>query len=186
MPAGQQSGLRVIVLFTDGASNGVPGDYGGGVAKTYARWDFPKRLPNTDGQTHDAPHIDRIFPTDTGNAAPAVSLVPPNWNSNQVLAAVPLLPLQTWHTHHRSAGIPIQFPLQSAALRVNGAAPDRAARAKETRMPRQAGIQLEIFNINNAARNVLNHCERSTQRQQQLPTRSTIRIGRQPAMFFFM
>ena len=27
VPSGQQSGLRVIVLFTDGASNGVPGMY---------------------------------------------------------------------------------------------------------------------------------------------------------------
>ncbi len=28
VPTGSQSGLRVIVLFTDGASNSVPGDYG--------------------------------------------------------------------------------------------------------------------------------------------------------------
>src|SRR4029077_1405175 len=97
VPAGQQSGLRVIVLFTDGASHGVRGDYGGGVAKTLRTWDFPKRLPDPDGQTHDAPHIDGLYATDTGNAAPVVSLVPPNWNSNQVIAAVPLLPLQTWH-----------------------------------------------------------------------------------------
>ena len=27
VPAGTQSGLRVIVLFTDGASNSVPGNY---------------------------------------------------------------------------------------------------------------------------------------------------------------
>src|SRR4030095_15543287 len=46
VPAGQQSGLRIIVLFTDGASNGVPGDYGGGVAKTLRTWHFPKRLPD--------------------------------------------------------------------------------------------------------------------------------------------
>jgi hypothetical protein len=29
VPAGQQSGLRIIVLFTDGASNGVPADWDG-------------------------------------------------------------------------------------------------------------------------------------------------------------
>ena len=29
VPNGQQSGLRVIVLFTDGASNSVPGIYPG-------------------------------------------------------------------------------------------------------------------------------------------------------------
>src|SRR5512145_137696 len=33
VPNGQQSGLRVIVLFTDGASNSVPGLYDGGPSK---------------------------------------------------------------------------------------------------------------------------------------------------------
>src|SRR5712691_7748668 len=42
--SGQQSGLRVIVLFTDGASNSVPGIYDAapGVATGVRTFDFPK------------------------------------------------------------------------------------------------------------------------------------------------
>ena len=44
VPAGQQSGLRVIVLFTDGASNSVPGDYPAqsGVARRAANVRLPE------------------------------------------------------------------------------------------------------------------------------------------------
>ena len=43
-PAGTQSGLRVIVLFTDGASNSVPGNYDAHrrSAKALRTCDFPK------------------------------------------------------------------------------------------------------------------------------------------------
>jgi Flp pilus assembly protein TadG len=154
VPLGTQSGLRVIVLFTDGASNGVPGDYGGGVAKALRTWDFPKRFPDPDGQTHDAPHIDGLYATDTGGQAPALSLTPPIWSSPVTLAAIPLLPLNTWHTHHRSSGIPSSFPLQTAALNVNGAAQNtrRGLRNVDAGTGRYPA---DVFNINNAARNVL-------------------------------
>src|SRR5690606_36989503 len=43
VPLGQQSGLRVIVLFTDGASNVVPGLYNGMTeARGLRTSDFPK------------------------------------------------------------------------------------------------------------------------------------------------
>ena len=42
VPAGSQSGLRVIVLFTDGASNSVPGDYGTGPGVGLRTYDFPQ------------------------------------------------------------------------------------------------------------------------------------------------
>jgi hypothetical protein len=43
VPSGQQSGLRVIVLFTDGASNSVPGVYPGSTnAKGLRTYDFPE------------------------------------------------------------------------------------------------------------------------------------------------
>jgi Flp pilus assembly protein TadG len=43
VPNGSQSGLRVIVLFTDGATNGVPGFYpvAPGVSNTLRTYDFP-------------------------------------------------------------------------------------------------------------------------------------------------
>ena len=79
VPAGQQSGLRVIVLFTDGASNGVPADYdvAPGVARTIRTWDFPKNFPDPDSQTWNAPHIDGLYDTQTGVQNPAYSLTPP-------------------------------------------------------------------------------------------------------------
>ena len=61
VPSGQQSGLRVIVLFTDGASNGVPGIWDGGAAKTLRTFDFPKFFPDPDNQTHNNPTIAGFF-----------------------------------------------------------------------------------------------------------------------------
>jgi Flp pilus assembly protein TadG len=153
VPSGAQSGLRIIVLFTDGASNGVPGDYDGtGTAKSLRTWDFPHQAVDPDSQTWDNPHIDGLYDTQTGAASPAVSVTLP-WNS-PLTGTVPFLPVQTWHTHRRSAGIPTQFPLQSAALTVNrvrqnAARPLRDFDAAAGKYPAQ------VFNINNTARNVL-------------------------------
>ncbi|HEX3644210.1 MAG TPA: vWA domain-containing protein [Vicinamibacterales bacterium] len=151
---GTQSGLRIIVLFTDGASNGVPGTYdGSGLAKSLRSWDFPKQAVDPDSQTWDSPHIDGLYATDTGNSNPSYTLTVP-WNSPLTIAAVPYLPVQTLHTHHRSAGIPTAFPLQTAALTVNGAA-QNAARPLRDFDAAAGKYPAEVFNINNAARNVL-------------------------------
>ena len=152
---GQQSGLRVIVLFTDGASNSVPGDYPAapGVSKGLRTYDFPKNLPDPDSQTWNSPNIVGMFDTDTGAQAPAYSVTLP-WNSPATLPLVPFLPLASWHTHHRSAGIPTSFPLQTAALTVNGAA--QSARRGLRNWNAGAGrFPAEVFNINNAARNLV-------------------------------
>ena len=66
VPSGQQGGMRVIVLFTGGASNGVPGDYGGGSAKSLRTWDFPKSANDPDNQTWNSPHLDGLYDTLTG------------------------------------------------------------------------------------------------------------------------
>lgn len=152
---GQQSGLRVIVLFTDGASNSVPGDYpaAAGLSKGLRTYDFPKNLPDPDGQTWDSPQIVGLFDTDTGAQGPAYNVTLP-WNSTATLAQVPYLPLASWHTHHRSGGIPTSFPLQTAALTVNGAA--QSARRGLRNWNAAAGrFPAEVFNINNAARNLV-------------------------------
>ncbi len=152
---GQQSGLRVIVLFTDGASNSVPGDYPAspGVSKGLRTYDFPKNLPDPDNQTWNSPNIVGLFDAETGAQGPAANMSVP-WNSNVTLALVPFLPLTSWHTHHRSAGIPTTFPLQTAALTVNGVA--QSARRGLRNWNAGAGrYPAEVFNINNAARNIL-------------------------------
>ena len=63
--------------------------------------------------------------------------------------------MMSWHTHHRSPGIPTQFPLVTNTLTVNGV-------AQSTKRPLQAlGLYnagrypAEVFNINNAARNLV-------------------------------
>jgi Flp pilus assembly protein TadG len=161
VPSGTQSGLRVIVLFTDGASNSVPGNYdvAPGVGLALRTWDFPKTLPDPDSQTWDAPHIDGLYDTSTGVANPSVSLVPSNWNNkcsvpNSCVPSVPLLPLTSWHAHHRSSGIPTQFPLQTASLMVDGM-PQSSARGLRDKDPSSGRYPAEVFNINNAARNLV-------------------------------
>ena len=66
VPAGQQSGLRIIVLFTDGASNSVPGSYEGpsfGQGRSLRTWDFPNNGADPDNQTHASPYIDGLYNT---------------------------------------------------------------------------------------------------------------------------
>jgi Flp pilus assembly protein TadG len=154
VPAGQQSSLRVIVLFTDGASNSVPGMYdASGIAKGLRTFDFPKNLPDPDNQTHNNPTIQGLYHTQTGSASPSYSLTVPNWNSTQTLAQVPLLPVASFHQHHRSAGIPTSFPLQTNALNVNGQ-PQNVRRGLRN-MTAAGRFPAEVFNVNNAARNLL-------------------------------
>ncbi len=161
VPAGTQSSLRVLVLFTDGASNSVPGFYDSAtVAKGLRTYDFPKNSPDPDGQTWNNPTIQGLYDTDTGVAGPNYTITPSNWNNtcsvaNSCLASpANFLPLTSAHTHHRSSGIPTAFPLQSTTLRVNGAAQSsrRGLRNKNVSTNRYPA---EVFNINNAARNLL-------------------------------
>jgi hypothetical protein len=67
VPAGSQSGLRVIVLFTDGVSNSVPGDWGTGPGVGLRTYDFPQNPGDTHGQTWASPHITGLYDTDTGS-----------------------------------------------------------------------------------------------------------------------
>jgi Flp pilus assembly protein TadG len=175
VPAGQQSGLRVIVLFTDGASNSVPGNYDAapGLGRTIRTYDFPKVLPDPDGQTHDAPTIAGLYATNTANspsgpningANGSSNVVPPNWNQQCLVAAdfndvkcssvQKYLPLASYHANRRSPGIPTSFPFMSNSLTVNGttqstARPLRNKNATTNRYP------TEVWNINNAARNLV-------------------------------
>ena len=155
VPGGSQSGLRVIVLFSDGASNSVPGAYppNPGIARGLRTYDFPKNLPDPDNQTHNSPNIVGLFDTETGAQNPAYSITLP-WNSIQTLAQVPYLPLATWHAHRRSSGIPSSFPLQTGGLTVNGSS-QTAVRGLRNWDAGAGRFPADIFNINNAARNVL-------------------------------
>jgi hypothetical protein len=160
VPNGQQSGLRVIVVFTDGASNSVPGNYSPGSpgnSRGLRTWDFPDgTCPDPDNQTHANPQIDGLYNTDTGAGAPTVPSAAYPWNSTSVLSTVPWMPVNSmsWHTDHRSSGIPTTFPLQTNTLTVNGVA-QSSRRGLRSFNTTQNKYPAQIFNINNAARNLV-------------------------------
>jgi Flp pilus assembly protein TadG len=155
VPNGTQSSLRIIVLFTDGASNGVPANYPSapGIATSLRTYDFPQNANDPDGQTWNSPQIVGLFDTQSGGQNPVFGTAVP-WNSTTTLAQAPFLPATTWHTHHRSAGIPTSFPLQTNTLTVNGA-PQDSRRGLRHFNAAQGQYPAEVWNINNAARNVL-------------------------------
>ncbi len=165
VPTGTQSGLRIIVLFTDGASNGVPAswDVNPGTARALRTWDFPEVPPDPDDQTHVDPAIDGLYDTATGsNTGFAYSLRPSNWNNytpptGNIIPQVPSMPatMMSWHTHHRSPGIPTQFPLVTNALTVNGVAQSAKRPMRHLGLYNAGRYPAEVFNINNAARNLV-------------------------------
>ena len=125
VPNGTQSSLRVMVLFTDGSGNTVPGKHDAtGVSKGIFTSDFPKRTPDPDNITTNSPAIQGLYDTQSGtqNPSPSPVTVSP-WTNMNTLASVPYMPVGTtsFHSYHRSAGIPNSFPLQTNTLTVNGA-----------------------------------------------------------------
>jgi hypothetical protein len=65
------------------------------------------------------------------------------------------MPTQSWHTHHRSSGIPTNFPLLSSSLTVNGAAQSSKRPLRDLGLLAGGKYPAEVFNINNAARNLV-------------------------------
>lgn len=167
VPTGQQSSLRVIVLFTDGASNSVPGIYDvrPGVANGLRTFDFPKQTPDPDNQTWNNPTIAGLYDTQTGLTdtanSPAYSMQVTRWDLPQTLATdgpkvagMGYLPLTSFHGHRRSAGIPSTFPLQTSSLTVNGV-PQSTKRGLRNQHATTKRYPADVWNINNAARNLV-------------------------------
>jgi Flp pilus assembly protein TadG len=171
VPRGQQSGLRVIVLFTDGASNSVPGVYPGSSAGRGLRtWDFPDNGPDPDNQTHSSPQINGLFDTETGVASGGLPGTAYAWNCSRgkTLALIlsscvqsggspagtaQYLPPTSRHTHFRSSGIPTTFPLQVNYLKVNGVT--QSSRRGLENVNATGQFPAHVININNAARNLV-------------------------------
>ena len=174
VPAGQQSGLRVIVLFTDGASNSVPGDYpaAAGQPRALRTWDFPDNGADPDSQTHANPHIDGLYHTETGAASPSYTLTTA-WNSTQTIPQVPFLPVTSRHFFHRSSGIPDDVP--AADQHAEGGRPAAEYPPRAAELQRGAG-QFPGGSVEHQQRRAQprrDHRERSAQRQ---PATITIRI----------
>jgi Flp pilus assembly protein TadG len=162
VPTGQQSGLRVIVLFTDGASNSVPGVWAtapAGTSRGLRTWDFPDgTCADPDNQTHNNPFIDGLYHTNDGTASPSQSFQPSHWDNHgptgATIGAVPFMPanMRSFHTEYRSSGIPTSFPLSSTTLTVNGTT---QASARDFRDFNGTRFPAHVRNINNAARNLV-------------------------------
>ncbi len=76
------------------------------------------------------------------------------WNSTQTIPQVPFLPVMSFHGFHRSNGIPTAFPLQTNLLKVDGQ-PQNVRRALRNYNAAQGKFPAEVWNINNAARNLV-------------------------------
>jgi Flp pilus assembly protein TadG len=157
VPAGTQSGLRVIVLFTDGASNSVPGFYDSPtVAKGLRTYDFPKNAGDTFSQTWDTPTTAGLYDTGVVTSSTSFGVSGPLWDCHCLPSGVPAsaqwLPAMSAHTHHRSSGIPTAFPLQTNTLKVDGL-PQNARRP--LRDISGGKFPSQVWNINNAARNLV-------------------------------
>jgi hypothetical protein len=163
---GQQSSLRVIVLFTDGCSNSVPGiwDPGApGVSRGLRTYDFPDNGADPDSQTHANPRIEGLFDPASGAPSPGIGNTPTTgcgcnpsgaWCCGYVLPSVPWMPTQGYISNPRSGGMPNNFPLMTNALTVNGVAQNVRRPMTGTQGP-GGKWPAKITNVNNAARNLV-------------------------------
>jgi hypothetical protein len=158
VPNGQQSGLRVIVFFTDGATNGLPGIYpGSGISRSLRTTDFPDRN-DPDNMTSNNPTVSGLYDTQSGNLAPDVGSPQLLWNDeSRRHTSVLWLPLTSSHSYHRSAGIPTSFPLKTNTLMVDGAPQDVRRPLRNTVGANVPPYRTTVFNINNAARNLVEY-----------------------------
>jgi hypothetical protein len=155
VPSGQQSGLRVIVLFTDGSGNVFPGLYdASGTSKGLFTSDFPKRTPDPDNITTNSPSITGLYDPATGSTYPgsgsqSVSF----WSNTTTWAGARWMPTTSLHQHFRSFGIPTTFPLMMGTLNVNGM-PQTSRRALRNFNTAQNKYPAEVWNIRNAVTNL--------------------------------
>jgi hypothetical protein len=124
-----------------------------GVAKGVFSGDFPKVNPDPTNATTNTPSIQGAYDTQSGSQSPNWLFTPPSWNSTNTSASFQYLPNASAHTHHRSAGIPVSFPLQSNSLKVNGVA-QNTKRGLRNYNNVVGKYPAEVFNIRNASTNL--------------------------------
>ena len=154
VPNGQQSGLRIIVLFTDGAANTVPGffDVSPATALGLSTSDFPNNVPDPDNMTRNRPAFNGLYDTETGVRGPSFGRNV-RWWSTFTHPQARYLPLASAHMHGRS-GAPTSFPLETNMLTVDGAT-QSAVRGLRNFDPGVGRYPADVWNTNNAARNLV-------------------------------
>jgi len=153
VPNTQQSGLRVIVLFTDGSGNTVPGLWdASGISKGLFTSDFPD-VGDPGNITTNTPTIMGLYQTQTGARSPNPQQSTTWWTSTQYASGAQYLPSTSYHSFHRSSGIPFSFPLQSSTLTVNGVS-QQTRRGLINYDSTAMKYPAEVRNIRNAATNL--------------------------------
>jgi Flp pilus assembly protein TadG len=154
VPNNVQSGLRVIVLFTDGSGNAVPGHFdSSGVAKNIFTSDFPKRYPDPGNITTDSPVILGLYHQESGSQSPSYNINVGHWNNTTVHPNMRWMPTHASFLRHRSSGIPSTFPFVSGHLQVDGYS-QSSVRSLRNYNTIQGRFPAEVFNIRNAATNL--------------------------------
>jgi Flp pilus assembly protein TadG len=164
VPSANQSGLRVIVLFTDGCANGVPAKYnlsGNNVT-----------VPNTAGVLATNDNGSGMFgltnPLLVNPAAPFPQMSPYYTSgggfsfsgySGHYLTGLRYMPKLTTHGggisgNSRSGLVPTSFPMQSHTVLVEGS-PQDTVRGLDAAGGDTTRWEANPRNVNNAARNLL-------------------------------
>jgi len=161
VPYNNQSGLRIIVLFTDGSPNAISGDFnvsngGGFVPRTGTLYtgDFPEYIINGSRTGSNNPEVTGLretYGTVSDQSLRWVSPTSSSYSSGQnvniqiVNQKIPELPTRSNHPQHASAGIPFAFNLYDPTLPGQRPLID----------PVGVGYKNHVQNANNAARNLL-------------------------------
>ena len=167
VPNDIQAGLRVVVLFTDGAPNTISAPFEvhtGNSASSPLRgtvvggmhvWDFPSLNPR--------PTVEGLYPivspccSTLAAPPPCASVTSPCWNSppntapqytNAPMGGIPFLPTASYHgsTPAQSVGMPTSFPLYTSNL--------PGQRVLLTGGPAANPYPSHARNVGNAARNL--------------------------------
>ena len=153
VPGGQQSTVRVIVIFTDGSANGASGIYSVVPASDPQPTWATEMHTNDFGQGVSRTTVVGLYDTETGTQNPSHSMRV-RWTSRSTLPNIPFLPSASAHTHNRSPGIPNSFPFESSSLLVDGVPPSTTRGLRDFDGSVNA-YPAQAYNINNAARNLV-------------------------------
>jgi Flp pilus assembly protein TadG len=166
VPAASQSGMRVLVLFTDGCANGVPGNYtglgstGAGIPATSSVLATNDDGTGMFGLTDTLTFAQTSFyTTQAYNNLTSLNTNFPGGNNWAVYQGITLrglryMPIGTTHGGRRSATVPAFFPMQTNAINVDGA-PQSAVRGLDATYGDATKWEANRRNVNNAARNLV-------------------------------
>jgi len=154
IPNGNQSGLRIIVMFTDGSPNTFSGQFNGTGFTNLAGALHTNDFPLVNGQGQNNPEAQGLYQIYGTLASPSLQWATPTDTTytsgtstiyTQLNNKIPWIPLTSFHPNHSSSGIPFTFPLYNASLPGQRVLIGQGVN----------GYPDHVQNANNAARNLL-------------------------------